>query len=361
VQHDGPTEAIRSAIGRPRWAGAIGDGRDCALPLAHRLRPRMGRPVPAWRNHDIDEAGREAGASHGWPTAVNRAVGTRAAAPAWPWPCSSPRPAFPQLLHGGRSFLEDKRGAPTRVSPTWPTSSVGGLAAAVAAALSASPPIPRWPTTCALTQAAIALRNSQPALRGEGLNVFYNLDADRVIALPPLVQGRAANVGRRRHPERDDWAAIRSVPLRRPLDRNLHRRRLDSSTPTRAGSTHSRRQRRRHRRIRPPLHGLPASASGSHPANGVGSSQRISCAVFLVVSVGRRREAFVVNQLVYYQTPCPHPPPMIKSLDARVQTFVCRVLHLNELDAKYNKTKDTDGEWRRLCFLMLYLRIAGWA
>jgi 1,4-alpha-glucan branching enzyme len=44
------------------------------------------------------------------------------------------------------------------------------------------------------TQAAIALRNSQPALRGEGLNVFYTSDADRVIAFHRWVQGEGRDV-----------------------------------------------------------------------------------------------------------------------------------------------------------------------
>jgi 1,4-alpha-glucan branching enzyme len=44
------------------------------------------------------------------------------------------------------------------------------------------------------TQAAIALRNSQPALRAEGLNVFYTSDADRVIAFQRWVPGIGRDV-----------------------------------------------------------------------------------------------------------------------------------------------------------------------
>ena len=40
------------------------------------------------------------------------------------------------------------------------------------------------------TQDAVRLRMSQPALRGEGLNVFYTSDADRVIAFQRWVEGQ---------------------------------------------------------------------------------------------------------------------------------------------------------------------------
>jgi 1,4-alpha-glucan branching enzyme len=44
------------------------------------------------------------------------------------------------------------------------------------------------------TQDAVRLRNSHPELRGEGLNVFYTSDADRVIAFQRWVVGGGQDV-----------------------------------------------------------------------------------------------------------------------------------------------------------------------
>jgi 1,4-alpha-glucan branching enzyme len=44
------------------------------------------------------------------------------------------------------------------------------------------------------TQDAVRLRCEQPGLRGEGLNVFYTSDADRVIAFQRWVEGQGNDV-----------------------------------------------------------------------------------------------------------------------------------------------------------------------
>ena len=107
-------------------------------------------------------------------------------------------PGIPQLFMG-QEFLEDKQWCPDpRIADLvhliwWACASYKWQGCG------------RWRQRCRrrhpamadhlrFTQAAMALRNSQPALRGEGLNVFYTSDADRVIAFHRWVQGEGRDV-----------------------------------------------------------------------------------------------------------------------------------------------------------------------
>jgi 1,4-alpha-glucan branching enzyme len=92
-------------------------------------------------------------------------------------------PGIPQLFMG-QEFLEQKQWGADFTDPNeligW-----GGLAAG-ANGKSADPAMGDF---LRFTQDAVRLRNSQPALRGEGLNVFFTSDADRVIAFQRWVAG----------------------------------------------------------------------------------------------------------------------------------------------------------------------------
>ena len=130
-------------------------------------------------------------------------------------------PGIPQLFMG-QEFLEDKQWCPDPRSPDhliwW-----GGLAADADGRAAD----PAMADHLRFTQAAIALRNSQPALRGEGLNVFYTSDADRVIAFHRWVQGEGRDVVVVATLSETTWGSYQlGFPSRGPLDRNLQQRRL---------------------------------------------------------------------------------------------------------------------------------------
>jgi 1,4-alpha-glucan branching enzyme len=97
-------------------------------------------------------------------------------------------PGIPHLFMG-QEFLEDKQwGAdPTDTDDLiwW-----GGLAAG-ADGMAVDPAMADH---LRFTQDAVRLRNQQPALRGEGLNVFYTSDPDRVIAFQRWVPGAGQDV-----------------------------------------------------------------------------------------------------------------------------------------------------------------------
>jgi 1,4-alpha-glucan branching enzyme len=201
VQHDGLREAIRSAIGQ----GAMGADATVEMSgIAMALWPtgfaHAWQTIPCVENHDIVKLGE-------FPRIPALADGSNARS----WYARSrtrvamalllTAPGIPQLFMG-QEFLEDKQWCPDpRISDLAHLIWWGGLAPAAdgkAAGAVGNSVIravdPAMADHLCFTQAAIALRNVQPALRGEGLNVFYTSDADRVIAFHRWVQGVGRDV-----------------------------------------------------------------------------------------------------------------------------------------------------------------------
>jgi len=188
VQHDGLREAIRSAIGQ------AAQGADAAVEMsgiARTLWPagfaHAWQTVPCVENHDLVKLGekprvpRLADGSNprSWFARSRSRVATALLLTA---------PGIPQLFMG-QEFLEDKPWCP---NPNRPDHLIwwGGLAEG-ADGYAADPAMADH---LRFTQDAVKLRNSQPALRGEGLNVFHTSDADRVIAFHRWVQGVGRDV-----------------------------------------------------------------------------------------------------------------------------------------------------------------------
>jgi 1,4-alpha-glucan branching enzyme len=188
VQHDGLREAIRSAIGQ------AAQGADAAVEMsgiARTLWPagfaHAWQTIPCVENHDLVKLGekprvpRLADGSNprSWYARSRARVATALLLTA---------PGIPQLFMG-QEFLEDKPWCPNPYRPDhliwW-----GGLAEG-ADGYAADPAMADH---LRFTQDAVKLRNSQPALRGEGLNVFHTSDADRVIAFHRWVQGVGRDV-----------------------------------------------------------------------------------------------------------------------------------------------------------------------
>jgi 1,4-alpha-glucan branching enzyme len=98
-------------------------------------------------------------------------------------------PGIPQLFMG-QEFLEDKQWS---ADPTASNTLIwwGGLAAAPGGLTAVDP---NMADHLRFTQDAIALRNAQPALRAEGLNVFYTSDPDRVLAFQRWVPGQGRDL-----------------------------------------------------------------------------------------------------------------------------------------------------------------------
>jgi 1,4-alpha-glucan branching enzyme len=188
VQHDGLREAIRSAIGQ------AAQGADAAVEMsgiARTLWPagfaHAWQTIPCVENHDLVKLGekprvpRLADGSNprSWYARSRARVATALLLTA---------PGIPQLFMG-QEFLEDKPWCPNPYRSDhliwW-----GGLAEG-ADGYAADPAMADH---LRFTQDAVKLRNSQPALRGEGLNVFHTSDADRVIAFHRWVQGVGRDV-----------------------------------------------------------------------------------------------------------------------------------------------------------------------
>ncbi len=188
VQHDGLRETIRSAIGQAaQGAGASVEMSGIARSLWPTGIAHSWQTVPCVENHDIVKLGEQ-------PRVPALADGSNQRS----WYARSrtrvamalllAAPGIPQLFMG-QEFLEDKQWCPDPRSPAhliwW-----GGLAPAA----NGRATDPAMADHLHFTQAAIALRNSQPALRAEGLNVFYTSDADRVIAFQRWVPGIGRDV-----------------------------------------------------------------------------------------------------------------------------------------------------------------------
>jgi 1,4-alpha-glucan branching enzyme len=97
-------------------------------------------------------------------------------------------PGIPQMFMG-QEFLEDKQWCPEPRTPAhliwWDGLVLGTDGTAVD---------PAMVDHLRFTQDAVKLRCAQPALRGEGLNVFYTSDADRVVAFQRWVVGQGNDV-----------------------------------------------------------------------------------------------------------------------------------------------------------------------
>jgi len=166
VQHDGLREAIRSAVGQ----SALGTNAYVEMSgIARSLWPtgfvHAWQTIPCVENHDLVKLGEK-------PRVPRLADGSNPRS----WYARSrtrvamalllTAPGIPQLFMG-QEFLEDKQWCPDPRQPDhliwW-----GGLASAGNHAID-----PAMADHLRFTQDAVRLRNSQPALRGEGLNVFY--------------------------------------------------------------------------------------------------------------------------------------------------------------------------------------------
>jgi 1,4-alpha-glucan branching enzyme len=183
VQHDGLREAIRTAIGQAaQGAGAYVGMTGITMTMWPTNFAHAWQTIPCVENHDIVKLGEkpripalaDGSNSRSW-YARSR---TRAA-----MAMLLTAPGIPQLFMG-QEFLEDKQWCPDPRTPAhliwW-----GGLAAGA----NGKTVDPAMGGHLRFTQDAVRLRREQPALRGEGLNVFYVSDVDRVIAYHRWVEG----------------------------------------------------------------------------------------------------------------------------------------------------------------------------
>ncbi len=269
VQHDGLREAIRSAIAQ----AAQGAGADVEMSgIARSLWPtgfvHAWQTIPCVENHDIVKLGEK-------PRVPRLADGSNARS----WYARSrtrvamalllTAPGIPQIFMG-QEFLEDKPWCP---NPRQPDHMIwwGGLAPATDSMVLGLATDPAMADHLRFTQAAIALRNSQPALRGEGLNVFYTSDSDRIIAFHRWVQGVGRDVVVVATLSETTWGSYQlGLPSAGRWVEVFNSDAYDSCNangvpvnPQVAGNDGG------VDASGPPLHGLPASANIVIPANGV--------------------------------------------------------------------------------------------
>jgi 1,4-alpha-glucan branching enzyme len=188
VQHDGLREALRTAICQA--AGGAG-GYVGMTGIAMGLWPagfqQAWQTIPCVENHDIVKAGEKP-----------RVPSLADAANARSWHARSrtrvamglllTAPGIPQLFMG-QEFLEDKQWCPdprTTEHLIW----WGGLEEGDDGRTAD----PAMGDHLRFTQEAVRLRRGLPGLRGEGLNVFYTSDADRVVAFHRWVVGVGEDV-----------------------------------------------------------------------------------------------------------------------------------------------------------------------
>jgi 1,4-alpha-glucan branching enzyme len=188
VQHDGLREAVRTAVEQ----AAMGVGACVEMSgIARALWPagfaHSWQTVPCVENHDIVKLGEKPripaladGSNHrSWYARSRTRVAMALLLTA---------PGIPQLFMG-QEFLEDKQWCPdprTEAHLIW----WGGLERGADGKMVD----PAMGDHLRFTQDVVRLRCRQPALRGEGLNVFYTSDADRVIAFQRWVEGVGRDV-----------------------------------------------------------------------------------------------------------------------------------------------------------------------
>ncbi|MGP8260712.1 MAG: alpha-amylase family glycosyl hydrolase [Acidobacteriaceae bacterium] len=264
VQHDGLREAIRTAIGQAAMgANAYVEMSGIARSLWPAGFAHAWQTVPCVENHDIVKLGEkpriprlaDGSSPRSWYARSRTRVAMALLLTA---------PGIPQLFMG-QEFLEDKPWCPNpRRSDHliwW-----GGLASADNHAVD-----PAMADHLRFTQDAVKLRNSQPALRGEGLNVFYTSDADRVLAFHRWVQGVGRDVVVVATLSETTWGCYQlGFPCASLWVEVFNSDAYDSCNangvlvnPQVAGNQGG------ITADGPPLHGLPASASIVIPANSV--------------------------------------------------------------------------------------------
>jgi 1,4-alpha-glucan branching enzyme len=188
VQHDALRNALRGAvIAASSGQAAVVHMNSIAAALWPDGFAQTWRAIPCVENHDIVKAGTDKrvptladdGSPRSWYARSRSRVATALLLTA---------PGIPQIFMG-QEFLEDKEwGAdPNDTSHLiwW-----GGLAPGA----NGKTKDPSMGDHLRFTQDAVRLRRTLPGLRGEGLNVFYANDADRVIAFQRWVVGQGNDV-----------------------------------------------------------------------------------------------------------------------------------------------------------------------
>jgi 1,4-alpha-glucan branching enzyme len=188
VQHDGLREAIRTAVGQAAMGGGAHVGMSgIAMAMWPAGFAHAWQTIPCVENHDIVKLGEKPripaladGSNHrSWYARSRSRVATALLLTA---------PGIPQMFMG-QEFLEDKQWCPDPRTPDhliwWGGLVLGADGRAVD---------PSMLDHLRFTQDATKLRCAQPALRGEGLSVFYTSDADRVIAFQRWVVGQGNDV-----------------------------------------------------------------------------------------------------------------------------------------------------------------------
>jgi 1,4-alpha-glucan branching enzyme len=259
VQHDGLREAVRAAVGQAAGgAGAHVEMMGIAMAMWPAGFAHAWQTIPCVENHDIVKLGEQPripaladGADHrSWYARSRSRVATALLLTA---------PGIPQMFMG-QEFLEDKQWCPDPRTPDhliwW-----GGLTAGA----NGKTVDPAMGDHLRFTQDAVRLRMNQPGLRGEGLNVFYTSDADRVIAFQRRVVGQGNDVVvvatlsestwwgyRVGFPSAGRWAEV--------FNSDAYDNWVNPMVAGNAGGVTAEAV---------PMHGLPASASVVIPANGV--------------------------------------------------------------------------------------------
>jgi 1,4-alpha-glucan branching enzyme len=265
VQHDGLREAIRTALGQAAaGAGAYVGMTGIAMAMWPAGFAHAWQTIPCVENHDIVKLGEQPripaladGSDHrSWYARSRTRVAMALLLTA---------PGIPQLFMG-QEFLEDKQWCPdprTTAHLIW----WGGLARGA----DGKAVDPAMADHLRFTQDAVRLRCEQPGLRGEGLNVFYTSDPDRVIAFQRWVEGAGQDVVVVATLSESTWSGYRvGFPSAGRWVEVFNSDAYDSCNANgvsvnpqvagNAGGVNA---------DGPPLHNLPASASIVIPANGV--------------------------------------------------------------------------------------------
>jgi 1,4-alpha-glucan branching enzyme len=259
AQHDGLREAIRSAVRQAAGgAGAAVEMTGIAMALWPDGFPCSWQTIPCVENHDIVKLGEQpripaladSSNARSWYARSRTRVAMALLLTA---------PGIPQLFMG-QEFLEDKQWCPdprTEAHRIW----WGGIAAGA----NGKTLDPAMGDHLRFTQDAVRLRCRLPGLRGEGLNVFYTSDADRVIAFHRWVKGAGQDVVVVATLSESTWWDYRlgfPSPGRwvEAFNSDVYNNWVNPLVAGNAGGVTA---------DGPPMHGLAASASVVVPANGV--------------------------------------------------------------------------------------------
>jgi 1,4-alpha-glucan branching enzyme len=259
LQHDGLREAIRTAIGQAaQGAGAYVGMTGIAMGMWPAGFAHAWQTIPCVENHDIVKLGEKPriptladGSNHrSWYARSRSRVATGLLLTA---------PGIPQMFMG-QEFLEDKQWCP---DPRTPGDMIWW--AGLASAPGGGAVDPAMANHLKFTQDAVRLRCEQPALRGEGLNVFYTNDADRVIAFQRWVEGVGQDCVVVATLSESTWWAYRvGFPSAgrwvEVFNSDVYDNWVNPMVAGNAGGVTAEWV---------PMHGLPASASVVIPANGV--------------------------------------------------------------------------------------------